>query len=333
MSTIGLGNALVDILLQLHDDDSLAAVNIAKGAMDMINEQQMKDIQERFSQLKTKLTPGGSVCNAMRAYAMLGGQAGFYGKVGTDNMGDYYESALVKAGVTPYFSRAEGPTGCCTVLISPDGERTMGTFLGPAPTISPEEIREEILNLYDYIYVEGYMVVNDELIRTAMAKAKKLGLKVALDLSNFNIVNSFRETFNTVIREYVDILIANETEIVSFTGAPVVDALSYMSKKVGMLAVTLGKKGSIIVKGSERIHIDAYGPPAPLDTTGAGDHFSAGFLYGLSRGANLRQAGRLGSLLAGHVINYIGPQIPDQEWEIVREQAGEIIPHSHNSSR
>ncbi|MDR2496603.1 MAG: adenosine kinase [Tannerellaceae bacterium] len=333
MSTIGLGNALVDLLFQVQDDEALATVSINKGAMHMISEEQTGMIHKQFAHLKMSKVPGGSVCNSMRAYGMLGGRAGFYGKVGSDELGCYYEHALLSAGVRPYFSRAEGLSGCCTVLITPDGEKSMGTFLGPAPTLAPDDVREDILDLYDYIYVEGYMIVNEPLVRSTMEKAKRLGLKVALDLSNYNIVNSFREPFGKLIREYVDILFANEYELMSFVGFPVAEALGHVSKIVDLAVVTLGKKGAIIAKGAERIHIDAFGPPTPLDTTGAGDHFSAGFLYGISHGASIRQSGRVASLLAGHVINHIGPQIPDKEWKLVREQVAEILPSDSHLSK
>lgn len=218
MNTIGLGNALVDVLLKLENDDVLAEVGIQKGAMDMINQEQMIKIRKSQEGLERSQAPGGSVCNTMRAMAILGAKAGFIGKIGSDSVGEYYEEALKKANVSPYFAKTDGISGSCTVLISPDGERTMGTFLGPAPTITPDEITEEMLSAYQCIYIEGYLLVNEELVRTTMQKAKKLGLKVALDLSNFNIVNAFRGLLDDIIPEYVDILFSNESEAEAFTG-------------------------------------------------------------------------------------------------------------------
>lgn len=127
-------------------------------------------------------------------------------------MGEFYEQALKDASVAPYFIKTPGISGSCTVLISKDGERSMGTFLGPAPTITPDKIKEEILSQYDCIYIEGYLLVNEELVRSTMQKAKKLGLKVALDLSNFNIVNAFKGLLDDIIPKYVDILFSNESE-------------------------------------------------------------------------------------------------------------------------
>ena len=325
MSTIGLGNALVDIMLRLQSDDSLADVGICKGAMDMIDYQKTINIHSMLGHLGKSHAPGGSVCNAMRAFGLLGGKAGFFGKIGTDELGDFYEKALLSAGVNPYFVREPGITGRCTVMISPDGERTMGTFLGPAPTLSPEDISEDIIRQYDYLYVEGYLVVNEPLVCSAMEKACRIGLKVALDLSNFNMVNAYKDTFRSLLDKYVSILFANETEVQAFTGMPALESVDYMASLVDTMVITLGKRGSIIAKGRKRIRIAAYGPQIPLDTTGAGDHFAAGFLFGRSRNIDLERSGRIGSLLAGHVISVIGPQIPEEEWGSVKEKVSGIL--------
>lgn len=176
----------------------------------------------------------------------FGSKSRFIGKIGSDSVGEYYEEALKKANVSPYFAKTDGISGSCTVLISPDGERTMGTFLGPAPTITPDEITEEMLSAYQCIYIEGYLLVNEELVRTTMQKAKKLGLKVALDLSNFNIVNAFRGLLDDIIPEYVDILFSNESEAEAFTGLKAHEAVKVLSEQVEISLVTLGKEGALV---------------------------------------------------------------------------------------
>lgn len=324
MNTIGLGNALVDVLLRLKDDQVLQEVGIKKGAMDMINQNQMIAIRKKQEGLERSQAPGGSVCNTMRAMACLGAKTGFLGKIGSDTVGEYYEEALGKAGVSPYFIKTDGISGSCTVLVSPDGERTMGTFLGPAPTIAPDEIREEILRNYQCIYIEGYLLVNEALVRSTMQKAKKLGLKVALDLSNFNIVNAFRELLEELIPQYVDILFSNESEAEAFTGLKADEAVRVLSEKVEVSLVTLGKEGALIGSHGQVIAVSAEGGK-PVDTTGAGDHFAAGFLYGLSVGATLEQSARIGSLLAGHIIEVIGAQIPDDKWEQIKLKVNTIL--------
>ena len=251
MNTIGLGNALVDVLLKLENDDVLAEVGIQKGAMDMINQEQMIKIRKSQEGLERSQAPGGSVCNTMRAMAILGAKAGFIGKIGSDSVGEYYEEALKKANVSPYFAKTDGISGSCTVLISPDGERTMGTFLGPAPTITPDEITEEMLSAYQCIYIEGYLLVNEELVRTTM--------KVALDLSNFNIVNAFRGLLDDIIPEYVDILFSNESEAEAFTGLKAHEAVKVLSEQVEISLVTLGKEGALVGSKGQVIAVPAEG--------------------------------------------------------------------------
>lgn len=324
MNTIGLGNALVDVLLQIEDEKILSQIGVKKGAMDMISKEQMIAIQASNKNLKRTLTPGGSVCNTMRAMGLLGANAGYVGKIGTDEQAAFYEEALQKAGVKPFFVRTQGISGCCTVLVSPDGERTMCTFLGPAPTITPDEISEEILDGYDCIYIEGYLLVNEDLVRTTMQKAKSKGMKIALDLSNFNIVNSFRGLLEDIIPKYVDILFSNESEAEAFTGLNADEAVKELSKKVTVSLVTIGKEGALVGSNGKIIHIPAEGG-SPKDTTGAGDHFAAGFLYGQSVGATLEQSARIGSMLSGYVIDVIGPQIPTEKWEQIKLKVKKIL--------
>ncbi len=323
MNTLGLGNALVDVLLRLNSDETLKEVGMQKGAMDMISREQMLAIRHNQQGLERTQAPGGSACNSMRAIACLGGKSGFIGKIGTDEEGKFYEEALKKAGTAPYFIKEEGVSGSCTVLISPDGERTMGTFLGPAPTITPDEISEEVLSKYQCIYIEGYLIVNEPLVRSAMEKAKKLGLKVALDLSNFNIVNAFKGLLEDLIPKYVDILFSNESEAEAFTGVPAHEAVKVLSEMVEVSIVTLGKEGAVIGSKGSFYAIPAEGGK-PIDTTGAGDNFAAGFLYGLSVGATLEQSGRIGSLLSGYVIDVVGPQIPDDKWKQIKLKVSDI---------
>lgn len=324
MKILGLGNALVDVLSKLDSDETLVKIGIQKGAMDMISREQMYVIRKYQANTETTQAPGGANCNTMRAIALLGGQSGFIGKVGDDNLGQFYEEALLKAGVASYLIKTEGPSGACTVFISPDGERTMGTFLGPAPTISPDEITEDVLSGYDCIHIEGYLIVNEELVRETMKKAKRLGLKVALDLANYNIVNAYKGLLEEVIPQYVDILFANASEAEAFTGLPAQEAVKALEKQVHVALVTLGKDGSLIGSEGKFYHVDAEGGK-PVDTTGAGDNFAAGFLYGQSVGASLVQSAQIGSMLSGYVIDVVGPQVPADKWEQIKLKVKGIL--------
>lgn len=324
MRTLGLGNALVDVLLRLDTDAVLDEVGIEKGGMDLIDREKMLAIREAQRRLEYTSAPGGSVANSMRAIAELGGKPGYIGKTGIDELAAFYEKELEKAGVTPHFIQVPGETGSSTVLISPDGERTMATYLGPAATLGPDELSEEIFRMYDCLYIEGYLIVNGLLLRRAMELAKRCGLLVALDLANFNVVRSCGALLHELVPRYVDILFCNESEAEAYTGQPAREAVRTLAADVRFAIVTLGKDGALIGAGNQVISVPASGGK-PVDTTGAGDHFAAGFLYGLGRNATMEQCGRIGSLLAGYIIEVIGAKIPEKHWEQIKLKVNAIL--------
>ncbi|MDR0742874.1 MAG: adenosine kinase [Tannerella sp.] len=324
MKIIGVGNALLDVLLRLESDSTLQEMGVKKGAMDLIDESTMREIQQAQSGLERTEAPGGSVCNTMRAMARLGAEVGYIGKIGDDDYGNVYETSVKKAGVNPVFVHTRGISGCSTILISPDGERTMATFLGPAATLSGEEITDDVLRRYDCIYIEGYLISNDPLFLPVLKRAKRLGLKIALDLSNFNIVHGFRSLLKEVVPGYVDILFSNESEAEAYTGLSAREAVDVISKEVEISVVTMGKDGVLASRNGWVIHEKALGANV-VDTTGAGDHFAAGFLYGYSLGATLEQSAQIGSLLAGHVIEMFGAQIAEERWEQIKLKVNEVL--------
>ena len=200
----------------------------------------------------------------------------------------------------------------------------MGTFLGPAATLTTDEITTEMLSAYHTIYIEGYLLVNEALVRQTMKRARAMGLQVALDLSNFNIVNAFRGLLEELIPQYVNILFSNESEAEAFTGRPAHEALQELARWVDVAVVTVGKEGALVCGGGETVAVPASGCK-PVDTTGAGDHFAAGFLYGRLQNATLEQSARIGSLLAGHVIGVVGAEIPADRWEGIRADVRAIL--------
>ena len=324
MRIIGIGNALLDVLLRLDSDSVLTEMGVKKGAMDLIDEFRMREIQKAQSGLQRSEVPGGSVCNTMRAMARLGAEVGYIGKIGSDNTGIIYEEETKKAGVNPFFVCADGISGCSTVLISPDGERTMATYLGPAATLSDEEIPDAILQPYDCLYMEGYLISDEQLFLPMLRRAKRLGLKVALDLSNFNIVNGFKDLLKEVIPEYVDILFSNESEAEAYTGLPAREAINIIIKDVETSIVTIGKDGVLVGDNERVIHNPALDSNV-IDTTGAGDNFAAGFLYGYSLGATLEQSAKIGTLLSANVIETVGAQIEEERWAKIKLKVDDIL--------
>ena len=321
---IGIGNALLDVLLRLESDETLAELGVRKGAMDLIDESTMRAIQTMLCDMQRSEAPGGSVCNTIRAMARLGADVGYIGKIGDDSNGAFYEAETKKAGVNPFFVRTKGISGCSTVLISPDGERTMATFLGPAATLSDDEITDDVLRQYDCLYMEGYLISNEKLFLPTLKRAKRLGLKVALDLANFNIVHGFRDLLKEVIPAYVDILFSNESEAEAYTGLSAREAIQVMSDDVEIAVVTVGKDGVWVKSGCQAFHYPALSGRV-VDTTGAGDNFAAGFLYGYTLEATPEQSVMTGSLLAGNVIETVGAQIEEARWKQIKLKVDEIL--------
>ena len=324
MKIIGIGNALLDVLIRLDDDQTLTEIGIKKGAMDLIDESKMIEIQKAQAGFARSEAPGGSCCNMIRAMARMGADVGYIGKIGNDSASEVYEKEIIKAGVHPFLVRTKGISGCSTVLISSDGERTMATFLGPAATLSDEEIPDEILQAYDFLYIEGYLIANEKLFLPVLKRAKRMGLKVALDLSNFNIVQGFRDLLKAVIPAYVDILFANESEAEAYAEISAIEAIDMIADTVETAVVTVGKDGVWAKKGDRKINQEAVSNQV-VDTTGAGDNFAAGFLYGYSLDATLEQSVQIGSLLSGNVIEAVGAQIQEERWTQIKLKIDAIL--------
>ena len=313
---IGIGNALTDMLVNLKTDSVLSQFNLAKGSMSLVDTPLQTEISKSVAGLPYSLSLGGSAGNTIRAMAKLGCSVGFIGKVGEDKTGDFFEQALDNLGVSPVVFRGTERSGKCVSLISPDGERTMVTHLGAALELCAEEIRPEIFSGYDCLYVEGYLVQNHELIRKAAALAKECGLQVAIDLASFNVVEENLEFLRGLVRDYVDIVFANEDEAKAFTEEEEpLNALQAISEMTDLAVVKVGIKGAIIKRGDEVVHVGIMAAAKRVDTTGAGDFYAAGFMAGLCDGMSLRQCGTIGAVTAGKVIEVVGTTFGEEAWQ------------------
>ncbi|MDR2894492.1 MAG: adenosine kinase, partial [Alistipes sp.] len=247
---IGMGNALTDMLVNLRTDEVLARFDLARGSMTLVDSDLQKKISSSVAGLPYTLSLGGSAANTIRALAKLGGQTGFAGKVGHDSTGDFFEAALVNLGVEPFVFRGNEHSGRCVALVSPDGERTMVTFLGSALEMSAADVSSELFRGYDALYLEGYLVQDHELILAAARAAKAAGLKIALDLASFNVVEENREFLQGLVAEYIDILFANETEATAFTlEEEPLNALQAISEVCELAIVKIGIQGALIKRG------------------------------------------------------------------------------------
>lgn len=322
---IGIGNVLVDVLFPVEHDEVLDAVGLPKGSMQLVDESVMLKIREKYAGAKVKMATGGSAGNTIYAMANLGAATGFIGKVGSDEPGDFFVKTMKKHGIDLKLLPSDLPTGIASTFISRDGQRTFATFLGAAATLSPDELSIDMFKGYAYFYVEGYLLQDPKLIIRAMQLAKEAGLQVCLDLASYNIVAGQVEFFDQLITKYVDIVFANETEALAFTGMEPEQAVHVIASKCSVVVLKLGGDGAIIKKGTELIRVDAADVKKVTDTTGAGDFFAAGFMYGLICGYSLEKCVALSNILAGHVIQVVGTNLSKRRWELVREEIARLV--------
>lgn len=313
---IGIGNALTDFLVNLGSDDVLREFSFAKGSMSLVDAPTQRLVQEATADLPHTLSLGGSTANTMRAMARLGVPVGYIGKVGHDSTGRFFEAALENLDIEPFIFYGRQRSGRCLSLVSPDGERTMVTFLGASLEMATEDIAASIFEGYDCLYVEGYQVQNHEVISHVVKLAKRQGLKVAIDLASYNVVLENKEFLTELVRDYIDILFANEQEAAAFTGEQEpVNALESISKMCELAIVKIGTRGAYIKSGGEVIHVGIMAAAQRVDTTGAGDFYAAGFMAGLCQGLTLRQCGTIGAITAGKVIEVVGTTFGEDAWK------------------
>lgn len=320
---LGIGNALVDILVKLQNDDSLHKLNLPKGSMQLIDQSTMKKISDATCLLEQYIATGGSASNTSIALARLGCSVGFIGKVGHDEIGDFYSNDLDKNKVTPHILKSDLPSGRCNVLISNDSERTMATYLGAAVTLNAEDLNLHIFKQYDILHIEGYLVQNYNLITRAGQLAKEAGLIVSIDLASYNIVAENIDFLKDFVSKYVDIVFANEEEATAFTTQPAAEAVHTISQQASLAIVKVGSKGSYIKQGDNLYHIPAESVKA-IDTTGAGDVYAAGFLYGYANNMPLEQCAQIGTICAAQVIEEIGAKITDQRWLTIHQKLKDL---------
>ncbi len=316
---LGMGNALTDILVPLSHDEALQTLCLPKGSMQLVNAEQNKKVQEYIRNMQKQVIAGGSASNTMRGIACLGGNAAFIGMIGHDAIGSLFETELTEVGVVPKLFRSQTPSGTATTFISPDSERTFATHLGAAIEMTPELLTPELFKGFDIFHIEGYLVQNHDLIRKAIHLAKYEGLKVSLDLASYNVVEENLDFLQSITQNYVDILFANEEEARAFTGKEPEDALGSIANHCEYAIVKVGKQGSYIKYRSAVTRIGVT-DSKPVDTTGAGDFYAAGFLYGLANNYSVEQSANIGKILSGNIIEVIGVKICENQWDKIKKE-------------
>lgn len=321
---LGIGNALVDVLIRLENDDTLVQYNLPKGSMQLVDEEKSKDILAGTSGLTKEINSGGSAANTIDGLANLGAPCGYIGKIGQDEFGEIFKQQLQDKAIETKMGLSDTQTGRAVALISEDAERTFATFLGAAIELSVSDISMEDFQGYEYLYLEGYLVQNHDLIEAAMKMAKDAGMKVVIDLASYNVVETNIEFLKKVIELYVDIIFANEEEARALTGKEPEEALEELASECEIAVVKIGSRGSFVKSGSEKHKISPIIVKS-IDTTGAGDLYAAGFLFGLAQELPLEKCGALGSYVAGNVIEVIGARMNSDRWEDIKEEVAKII--------
>ena len=320
---LGIGNALVDILAQLESDETLAKFNLPKGSMQLVDASTSNKVNEGTNHLKKEIASGGSAANTIHGLAKMGIKTGFIGKVGQDEFGKLFQDDMTNNGIEPLLLESDTPSGKAMALISPDSERTFATYLGAAVELSSNDLSSELYKGYDYFHIEGYLVQNHELIETAVKLAKENGLKVSIDMASYNVVEDNLEFLQRIVKDYVDIVFANEEEAKAFTGKEPEEAIHVFGELCDYAIVKVGKDGSMIKHNGALTIVNSIVANS-TDTTGAGDLYASGFLYGLINGLPLMKCGQIGSILAGNTIEVIGPKMSAEKWEEVKQLVAKL---------
>ena len=306
---VGVGNALVDVL-SLEDDTFLARHDLVKGAMTLIDAERAESLYAAMG-VGVEMS-GGSAANTLAGIASFGGRGGFIGRVRDDEIGKVFAHDIRAVGVEFAGATASGgsPTGRCLIVVTPDGERTMNTLLGAAGELGPEDVDADFVASARITYLEGYLFDQEaagEAFHKASAAAHDAGRMVALTLSDSFCVERYLEAFRELVADRVDVLFGNEHEVtLLFETDDVEDALAQAEAHCRLVAVTLGARGAVVSVDGRRVHVAAEPVERVVDTTGAGDLFAAGFLFGLSRGLAPETCGHLGSLASAEVISHVG---------------------------
>jgi fructokinase len=309
---LGIGNAIVDVLAKL-EDEFLVKRNFVKGSMKLINKSEFEDLQKNIK--IEKVVAGGSVANTMSGIAYLKGSPSFIGKINSDSFGEIYKKSLEDINVNfPYIQKNENlSTGASIILITPDSERTMCTYLGISSHLSESDINEDNIINNELIFLEGYLWdkgISEKMFKHAINIAKKNKIKIAMSLSDIFCVNRHKEDFYNLLKNDLDILMGNENEINELTEKKnLLDSINQLKKLNKLIVITRSENGSMAIKDNEIINCDSHKVDKVVDLTGAGDLFAAGFLKEYLEKSEIKKCLMTGSILASKIIQKIGARL------------------------
>lgn len=315
-TVLGFGTAILDLLVRVDDSFITEHSGGGKGGMILVDEAACSNMLSLLPECK--VAPGGSAGNTLAGLLRLGIGGRMLGKVGRDEQGDLYRDRFAKLGgdISSFKFSETTRTGCCICLVTPDSERTMRTYLGAASEITEADFRPEDLEGADLIHLEGYQLYSPGMFERLLSEAKKRNIPVSFDFSSYEIVKTFRDRIADLLND-VSIIFANEEEAAEFVGRDKFTpeyALDVLSGYCNTAVVKLGKKGALLRRNGETVFVNAELVNA-VDTTGAGDLWQAGFLYGYLTGRSLETCGKLGAALGAEVVSVLGGSVPEEGWQ------------------
>jgi len=309
---LGIGNAIVDVLAKV-DDEFLKKNNLTKGSMKLINQSEFEDLKKNIK--IEKIVAGGSVANTMAGIAHLRGNPSFIGKINSDNFGEIYRKSLQDINVNfSYLEKNEDlSTGASIILITPDSERTMCTYLGISSHLSANDINENNIINHELIFLEGYLWdkgISEQMFKYAISIAKKNKIKIAMSLSDIFCVTRHKQDFNNLLKNDLDILIGNENEINELANKKnLLDSINKLKELNKLIVITRSENGSVAIKNNEIVNCNSIKVNKVLDLTGAGDLFAAGFLKEYLDNSDIKKCLETGSMLASKIIQKIGAKL------------------------
>lgn len=317
---LGVGALLADQIVHVTDE-LLSKLPGKKGGMETVDHQTLTELL-RLTNPTSPLFPGGSCANVIRSLAHLGRKCALIGKIGNDDIGNALLKNLQILGIETLYTRGFTPTGQVVSFVTPDGERTCRSYLGAQQEITPKDLIPEQFENVKIVHIEGYNLLYPGLAECAMQYAKNAGAKISFDLASFEIVEAYKDQILELLSQFVDICFANELETRLLTGKALQEGCAELKKFCPLAVVSKGKDGCWIGHEKTVLHYPAYPIEHPLDTTGAGDLFAAGFLHGYLSSKPLEVCADYGALLGAAVVQVQGTVLPEEQWRLLAEQLG-----------
>lgn len=313
---LGVGAPILDQII-LVTDEFLKKVPGKKGGTELIDYNQMIKLIKQSGKEPTTII-GGSSSNTIKGLANFGHKCAITGKLGNDRSGSLIEKTLVNQGIIPLYQHSPMPTGQSLCMITPDGERTLRTFVGASGEMKGTDLNPAWFEGVKLVHIEGYTLLNESLTERAMILAKEYGAKISFDLASFEIADRYRERIVHLLSHHIDILFANELETRIFTKLDAERGCDILKDICETVVVFLGDSGGWVARGNEKIRYPAF-EANPLDTTGAGDLFASGFLHGYLKGCSLEECARRGAIAGSAVVQVLGTEIPPDVWKLIKE--------------